>query len=112
MRSVTLIDETTTVKRETQSDGSGIYIFPNIPVGTYDLTVSSQGFKTYEQKGIVLEVGSNISVNASLTVGSTDVRRSKLTRREVQALQTEDPTYKQTIDSTRDGRDAPRMGAT
>jgi len=40
---VDLIDENTTVKRETHTDGSGIYIFPDIPAGTYDLTVNSPG---------------------------------------------------------------------
>ena len=44
----------------------------------------------------MLEVGSNIAVNAGLTVGAADVKV------EVQAeglsLQTEDPTFKQTID--------------
>ena len=71
---VTLTDETTTVRRETHSDGAGIYIFPNVPTGTYDLTVSSKGFKTFEQKGIVLEVGSSISVNPVMAVGGTDLR--------------------------------------
>jgi hypothetical protein len=94
--SVTLTDEATTVKRETHSDGSGIYIFPDIPASTYDLTVSSKGFKTFEEKGIVLEVGSSTSINPSLTVGSANVR-IEVNAAGVQALQTEDPTFKQTL---------------
>jgi len=94
--SVDLIDENTTVRRETHSDPAGIYIFPDIPAGTYDLTVSSKGFKTYEQKGIVLEVGSNTSINPSLTVGSADVV-VQVNAAGVQQLQTEDPQYKQTL---------------
>ena len=93
---VTLTDENTMVKRETHSNGSGIYIFPDIPAGTYDLTVSSKGFKTYAQKGIVLEVGSNTSINPSLSVGSTDIV-VQVNAAGVQALQTEDPTLKQTL---------------
>ena len=94
---ITLIDQNTTVKRETHSDGSGVYVFPNIPASTYDITVSSKGFKTYEQKGIVLEVGSSISVNPAMSVGSADVKVE--VKAEVQQLQTEDATYKQTVDT-------------
>src|SRR6202044_3202496 len=93
---VTLTDEATLVKRATHSDGSGIYIFPDIPAGAYDLTVASKGFKTYEQKGVVLEVGSNISINPSLTVGSADIV-VQVNAAGTQQLQTEDPTFKQTL---------------
>jgi len=93
---VILTDENTTVKRETHSESAGIYIFPNIPASTYDITVSSKGFKTYQQKGIVLEVGSNISINPSLSVGSADVV-VQVSATGTQQLQTEDPTYKQTL---------------
>src|ERR1019366_4365156 len=60
------------------------------------LQVSAPGFKTSLQTGIVLEVGSNIAVNASLQVGSADVKVE--VQAEGLALQTEDPTFKQTID--------------
>jgi len=95
---VTLTDENTTVKRQTHSDSAGIYIFPNIPASTYDITVSSKGFKTYQQRGIVLDVGDNTSINPSLAVGSEDVV-VQVSSTGVQQLQTEDPTYKQTLDS-------------
>ncbi len=93
---ITLENEATHVKRATQSDSAGIYVFPGVPVGVYDLSVSDAGFKTYVQNHITLEVGSSIAINPSLAVGSGDVKV------EVQAeglsLQTEDPTFKQTID--------------
>lgn len=93
---VSLTDQATHVKRTTQTSGAGVYLFPSVPVGTYDLAVKAPGFKTYVQNGIVLEVGSAIAVNPKLQVGAADVQV------EVQAnglaLQTEDPTYKQTID--------------
>ena len=72
--------------------------FPGVPIGTYDLTVAAPGFKTYIQKGIVLEVGSSIAVNAGLTVGAADVQVE--VSAEGLALQTEDATFKQTIDHT------------
>jgi hypothetical protein len=93
---VTLTDEATQVNRTTKSDASGIYAFPALPVGTYDVKVAATGFKTYQQKGIVLEVGSSIAINPSLAVGTqsqtVEVQANAL------ALQTEDATFKQTID--------------
>ena len=96
--SIALTDEATQVKRTTASDASGIYVFTALPISTYDLTIKAAGFKTYEQKGIVLEVGSSISVNASLAVGSGE--QTIEVQAEALALQTEDATFKQTIDHT------------
>ena len=84
--------------RDPKTDGAGIYVFPNMPIATYNLIVTAQGFKTYEQTGIVLEVGSNIAINPKLAVGKTDVTVE--VHSDNLALQTEDATYKQTIDST------------
>jgi hypothetical protein len=94
---VILSDEATHVERTTQTSSAGVYLFPAIPVGTYDVSASAPGFKKYVQSKIVLEVGSSIAVNPALAVGSglqtVEVQAEGL------ALQTEDPTFKQTIDS-------------
>ncbi|HEY1648675.1 MAG TPA: carboxypeptidase regulatory-like domain-containing protein [Terracidiphilus sp.] len=93
---VTLTNQATDVKHTSQSDGSGVFVFPGMAIGTYNISATAPGFKTYEQTGIVLEVGSSIAVNAVLSIGNAN------TKIEVQAeglaLQTEDPTFKQTID--------------
>jgi hypothetical protein len=65
---VTVTNTSTQVKHVTQSDKAGVYVFPGLPIGTYNLGVAA-GFETYEQTGIVLEVGSSIAVNANLAVG-------------------------------------------
>ncbi len=95
---VTLIDQATQVKRTGVSNNAGAYLFPSVPIGTYNLSVAAPGFKTSLQTGIVLEVGSNIAVNAGLQIGSADVKVE--VQAEGLALQTEDPTFKQTIDSS------------
>ena len=69
---VTLNDESTHVARTTTTDNAGVYVFPGVPIGTYDLGVTAPGFKTYEQKGIVLEVGSSIAINPALSVGAAE----------------------------------------
>ena len=93
---VTLVNKDTQVKQTTHTDGAGAYVFPNISIGTYIVDISATGFQSYEQTGIVLEVGSNIAVNVGLGVGTSDVKV------EVQAtalsLQSEDVSFKQTID--------------
>lgn len=86
----------THVQIKTISDGSGLYSFPNLPVGEYDIDVFVAGFKHYVKTGIVLEVGSSIAVNAIMSLGRTteevEVKSDGL------ALQTEDPSFKQTVD--------------
>ena len=93
---VTLTNDATRVQRTATSDASGLYTFPNISVGTYSLAVTMQGFQSYTQTHIVLEIGSSIAVNVKMTVGSTDQKIE--VKSEALALQTEDPTFKQTID--------------
>jgi hypothetical protein len=44
----------TGLRRETVTGADGAFLFPDLLAGTFDLTVTMQGFKTYEQKGIVL----------------------------------------------------------
>ena len=81
-----------------KTDSAGNYIFSNIEPGTYSVEAVSNGFQTYTSTGNVLEVGSSISINIKMTVGASDQHI------EVQSeglnLQTEDPSFKQTIDST------------
>jgi hypothetical protein len=93
---VTVTNVATQIKRTAVTQGNGIYSFPNLDIGTYALDVVAQGFEHYIQTNIVLEVGSSIAVNINMTVGRTDqkveVQASGL------ALQTEDASFKQTID--------------
>jgi len=94
---VAITEEATQVKHSTVSSSSGVYSFPGVPIGTYNLTVTATGFKTYTQKGIVLEVGSSISVNPTLAIGTTS--QSVEVQAEGLALQTEDATLKSTVDT-------------
>jgi hypothetical protein len=93
---VTVTNTSTQVKHVTQSDKAGVYVFPGLPIGTYNLGVAAKGFESYEQTGIVLEVGSSIAVNANLAVGGENMKVE--VHAEGLALQTEDASFKQTID--------------
>jgi len=94
--SVILTNDATHVARKTSSDSAGVYVFPGVPVGRYNLSVAAPGFKTYFRTGIVLEVGSSIAINAALQVGTAEMKVE--VQSEGLSLQTEDPTFKQTID--------------
>ena len=50
----------------------GTYVLPNLKVGPYELQVVCPGFKTYSQKGIVLQVNENATVGIKLLIGSTN----------------------------------------
>jgi hypothetical protein len=52
------------------TDVTGRYTFPSLPAGNYRLEVSSPGFKTYIQKGIVLDAGNNRTQSVTLEVGA------------------------------------------
>ena len=54
------------------TDGTGAWIMPNLPTGPYRLEVSLQGFRTYVQTGIVLQVGATPTINAELAVGNLE----------------------------------------
>jgi hypothetical protein len=56
--------------RTTTTDDQGRYILPNLPVGPYELMVTANGFKSYVQSGIVLQVGNNVQINVALELGS------------------------------------------
>ncbi len=52
------------------ANADGLYSLPNLAVGPYTLEVTASGFKTYTQSGIVLQVGANVQINVSMTVGA------------------------------------------
>jgi hypothetical protein len=48
----------------------GEYVLTNLPVGPYKLEVMLDGFTTYDQTGITLQVGASPVINVSLKVGA------------------------------------------
>src|SRR5690349_1786531 len=52
--------------RSAVTDETGGYLLTNLPTGPYKLEVALQGFKTYVQTGIVLQVGGTPTINAVL----------------------------------------------
>ncbi len=68
---VTATNEATGVKFETVSGSDGGYLFQQLPVGTYTVSVAATGFKSYTAKGIVLNIDQDYVAPIKLAVGST-----------------------------------------
>ena len=84
----------TGLKREAVSDTEGSYTFRNLPPGTYDLSISFQGFRELRQTGIRVSPGNPLRVDLKLEVGSlteavTVVGESTLLQTEKADLHTE-----------------------
>jgi len=67
---VSLRDTATDAVYRTTSNDSGLYVIPNLPPDTYELTVAFPGFATTVDKGIVLTVGQTANVDVSLRVAT------------------------------------------
>ena len=46
-----------------QTNSSGHYLFPSLPIGVYSVTVEMPQFKKSVQEGVVLQVGQHLRVN-------------------------------------------------
>src|SRR5262245_11936794 len=66
---VTATQTETGSSRTTISNETGFYVLPNLAVGPYRLEISLQGFRTFVQTGVVLQVNSNPVIDAVLQVG-------------------------------------------
>ncbi len=67
---VTMTQTATQAVRTTVTDADGTYILSNLPTGPYQLEASLQGFRTYVQNGIVLQVAERPTINISLALGN------------------------------------------
>ena len=67
---VEVVAPDTGFKRQTSTGTSGVYSISSLPTGIYNLTVSANGFKTFEERGIQLSVGQTRTVNVPLVVGA------------------------------------------
>src|ERR687898_1292730 len=69
---VTTTQTETAFTRTTVTDETGSWAMPNLPIGPYRLEVSLQGFRTYVQTGIVLQVNANPVITVALAIGNLE----------------------------------------
>src|SRR5580704_3707650 len=68
---VTVNNTDTGLTRTTATTEAGLYDFPDLPVGTYDLTVEKQGFSSVKRTGVRLAVGGVATIDTPLQIGTT-----------------------------------------
>ncbi|MGB6461856.1 MAG: TonB-dependent receptor [Candidatus Acidiferrum sp.] len=69
--SITLRDVGTNRSYTAATNDNGLYVIPNLPPGTYELTTEATGFAKSTQTGIVLTVGQVATIDVNLSVAQT-----------------------------------------
>src|SRR5262249_29707593 len=85
--------------RNTVSSSDGAYALPNLAVGPYSLEIAADGFNTYIQSGIILQVGNNVQINAPLQLGS--VNQELRVSANAAMVEMQDTSISQVIDQRR-----------
>ncbi len=81
----------------TTTNSSGNYLLSNLEIGTYSLSVEHEGFRRYNQTGLVLNAAENRAVNIQLEVGQ--VSESVNVSAQAAALEEKTSVIGQTIES-------------
>jgi hypothetical protein len=67
---VTVVNDQTGFMRSEFTNEDGYYVFPNLPLGTYTLTIEKEGFEKERRAGMALSAGTEAVVDSQLKVGS------------------------------------------
>jgi hypothetical protein len=81
------------------TNDSGLYSFPNVPIGSYTLQANAPGFQTYVQSGLELRVNDHVQVNMTLKVGSVSEKVEVTANATL--VQTQENSVSQVIDQKR-----------
>jgi hypothetical protein len=66
---VTATNDATGVARDSLSNDSGDYVFPDLPVGTYTVSFDLTGFKKAVRHAIALDINQVITLNMTMQLG-------------------------------------------
>jgi hypothetical protein len=67
---VTLVNVGTRIERQAVTNEAGLYTFPNVPVGEYQITAMLSGFRPVTKSDVRVTAGVNIRVDVALEVGA------------------------------------------
>ena len=96
---VTVTQANTGAVRSVVTDGDGQYLVSNLAPGPYRLEVALQGFRTYAQTGIVLQVAATPSINVSLALG--DVQETITVQAEAPLVDVKSAGVSEVVESAR-----------
>jgi len=69
---VTVTNSATGFTRSGSSSDEGYYVLPNLPLGSYVVAVTKQGFAGQKHSNVVLEAGKDAVIDAQLSVGQVE----------------------------------------
>ena len=96
---VTVTNQATGGERVTNANQEGVYSFPSLPPGIYDLKVTAPGFEVVTRKGIELQVQQTARIDIALQVG--EVTQTVEITGGAPLLTTEDATVGTVIENRR-----------
>jgi len=69
---ITLVNLETNIKRSARTNANGDFEFPDVLRGTYRLTATASGFKTFVAENIILETGQVRRINVAFEIGAVN----------------------------------------
>ena len=93
--SVTAIETSTNVTRQAATNDSGIFVFPDLPIGGYSLKIVASGFETQNRPGLTLITGQTMDLPITMQVGA-QTQQITVTS-ETQQIQTSTSTMEQSV---------------
>jgi hypothetical protein len=106
---VTLTNQATGVSQKAISTSTGTYVYSDVAPGSYDLSASARGFKSYVDHGLTVNVQQTLTIDIPLVPGN--VSEEVNVNASAPLLQTENGALGQTVDTEMvndlplDGRD-------
>ncbi|HKV39533.1 MAG TPA: carboxypeptidase-like regulatory domain-containing protein, partial [Blastocatellia bacterium] len=67
---VTILDKSTNNRFDTETNSTGDFEFKNLPVGSYQLSVTATGFKALTLNDVVVQLNQTTDLAPTLTVGN------------------------------------------
>ena len=71
---VTVKNTGTGLERTSETSADGSYSLPELPIGTYTVTVTQQGFQTFVATGVTVDVASERRIDAALKTGQISTK--------------------------------------
>ena len=71
---VTVKNVGTGLERTTETSADGSYALPELPIGTYTVTITLTGFETSVTTGVIVDVSSERRVNAAMKTGQVSTK--------------------------------------
>ncbi|HLK62504.1 MAG TPA: carboxypeptidase regulatory-like domain-containing protein [Bryobacteraceae bacterium] len=65
---VTLTNTAQGIPYKSSTDSKGVYSFPSVPVGQYDLSVEASGFELQKRTGVIVDLNSALHIDFTLEV--------------------------------------------